>query len=276
MTGKSAGALFSALTLLLVISGLNQALARDLRYSDAFNKYFSASQKRLTSSGVETPKDQSHTQSVLKGVYPDATGQLPQDQGQGEETALVAKPKGPVVAVFPFFNSSSSHSAAWRVWCAITDYLSRRGFRPIPRQKIIDAMELNRMFPNVRQTPEKYLEVSRSLKADLTITGQVRHFGTDRRFRIGALVTGGVVLYGTVELDMKVHLTPTGEVFWEREASWTKKRQVMGFLQASSDAVDEALQRTMAEVMGPFVDRVILKGLPEIPGDAEQKGDDKP
>ncbi|PKK88386.1 MAG: hypothetical protein CVV64_19055 [Candidatus Wallbacteria bacterium HGW-Wallbacteria-1] len=278
-TGKLIGILFAAIFFSLTLLSFVPALSVRKTPSQILSEYRNF--KGISVSPVAADSDSSSAASApsdsVRGSQSVPGKSAPRKSLQSRKlisnrrSLVYPDPVKPVIAVFPLFNTSSSETAPWKVWGGICDFFRKRGFAPLEREKIIRAMESGRIFPNVRQTDDRFIKVAAELGADLALTGSLRKFGTDRRFRIGAIATGGVVLYGSVELDIRVHLVKTSEVFWERTVSWTKKRQIAGFIQASSGAVDEALERALSEVLEPFVDYVILRGLPDI-GDGLKSG----
>lgn len=155
------------------------------------------------------------------------------------------------VAVLPFANRTETETAIARIWDETVIFFQGKGFEVIDQGKIRQVMKSRRIFPNTVITDTEVRALAGELKAELVVRGVIEDYGSHRKFRPAALLGIGVVLYGTVKVSARIISVDDG-VFWDKTFSHTKKRQVLGVLQAHRLVMNEAVERVVRGLFEPF------------------------
>jgi hypothetical protein len=143
------------------------------------------------------------------------------------------------IVIFPFKNADKYPGVFQKMRHEMKKILTQKGYVVVPnyvlkyyfRKNGVNSSNLNII---------KMVKIAKAVGADYFVRGEIEKAYAIKKFRVTALIGGGVILYGNILANLSIISSKDGIVIFSKRSRQTSKRQFLGGFQEKKYILFEA------------------------------------
>ncbi len=144
------------------------------------------------------------------------------------------------VAVVPFLGADGIKGLLDRMGGKFYDVLKKGNFKVLKQALVKLHIEKKNLVGISIMSPKELAGIGKELGVDYLIIGRLVKSIAVKKFRVAALLSGGMILYGTVVGEVKVIDVKKGTIIRNYQAEGRAKKQLLGAIQEKRYVLREA------------------------------------
>jgi TolB-like protein len=161
------------------------------------------------------------------------------------------------VAVIPFKNLSNQEVVD-QIYDAVVEVFAKHNLKVCPRHTVDSYMQRRGLTQTHDLEKEQQAQLARAVSTRFVVTGTIKQFRSDKKFRIGGFLlsplTGAATTYGTVELESEIFDRAKQAITWSQTDKKTKKKQFLGTYASRNQMAQKALRAVVERLYKTFFD----------------------